>query len=114
MKFRHIILVTTIIFLSYFVLYNEAKSDGEKLAKQLCDCYNEESERVDFEGVDPIKIPDLYIYIVPEEYPNFRSGFIASLMLNCPQHSNALINWRSIGKNEFPVDQPFDPLNQTN
>ncbi len=114
MKFRHITLVSTIIILGYFLFYNEAKSDGENLAKQLCNCYNEESGRVEYKGVDPIKIPDLYIYVIPEEYLDFRAGFIASLALNCPKYGNKLINWRGIGKNEFPVDQLFDPLKQRN
>ncbi|NOQ74599.1 MAG: hypothetical protein GQ574_21485 [Crocinitomix sp.] len=110
MKFKHYFLIFSLVLIAYFTIYNDAKRDGSKLALQLCNCYNEESGRAEFEGVDPIKIPDIYIYSRPKEYPDFRDGFIVSLIINCPEYSNKLINWRGIGKNEFPVDKLFDPL----
>jgi hypothetical protein len=114
MKFRFFFLIAIVLSLLHYFTCNEAFADGEKLARQLCNCYNEESRRAEFEGVNPIKIPDKYIYLVPTEYPDFRSGFITALMLDCPKYCTELINWRDIGKNEIPVNRRFEPEKQVN
>lgn len=47
---------------------------------------------------------DKYIYFAPDEYPDFRAGFLDYLASHCQEKSEELKHWRGLYDNSVPQD----------
>lgn len=96
--------VLLFVWCSFLISCNEAYSDGQDLAKNLCENYDSSTGKFELHGAYAIKITDNYIYFVPDEYPDFRAGFLDYLADHCQESSEQLKHWRGLYENSVPKD----------